>query len=311
MRMRKDRRATAATADGRKAGAAFDLGCQHGIDGEGGSGSHADGVGFDSGGSDGGGSDGSSYSIKGLAELAGVSERALRHFEDLGVLHPRRQGNGYRSYGHDDVLRLQQAMLYRACGVPLRDIATMLDDPGHDAGQALRKHLATLEEQRDQLDVLIATVQKTLAVIEKGDAMSDKERFEGLKKAAIRKNEEQYGAEARARYGDAAVDASNKAVEAMNQEEWNDVNELGAAINKQLAAAMATGDPAGPEAQRLCQMHERWLRAFWGEGMYSREAHMGLAEGYVADPRFTAYYDGAAGEGATKFLRDALAVYCA
>ena len=49
----------------------------------------------------------------------------------------------------------------------------------------------------------------------------------------------------------------------------------------------------------------------WGEGTYSPAAHAALAEGYVADPRFTAYYDGSAGEGATAFLRDALAAWCA
>ena len=43
----------------------------------------------------------------------------------------------------------------------------------------------------------------------------------------------------------------------------------------------------------------------------SPEAHAVLAEGYVADPRFTTYYDSAAGEGATAFLRDALVAWCA
>lgn len=52
-------------------------------------------------------------------------------------------------------------------------------------------------------------------------------------------------------------------------------------------------------------MHARWLQMHWGEGAYSPAAHAALAEGYVADQRFTAYYDEAAGEGATAFLRDA------
>ena len=47
----------------------------------------------------------------------------------------------------------------------------------------------------------------------------------------------------------------------------------------------------------------------WGAS--SPEAHAALAEGYVADPSFTAYYDSAAGEGATAFLRDALVAWCA
>ena len=53
-------------------------------------------------------------------------------------------------------------------------------------------------------------------------------------------------------------------------------------------------------------MHAAWIKAHWPEGAYSREAHLGLAEGYLADERFTAFYDGAAGAGATQFLCDAL-----
>lgn len=42
----------------------------------------------------------------------------------------------------------------------------------------------------------------------------------------------------------------------------------------------------------------------WGEDAYTPRAHIALAEGYLADPRFVEYYDGAAGKGATEFLRD-------
>ena len=84
-----------------------------------------------------------------------------------------------------------------------------------------------------------------------------------------------------------------------------------AAILEQLVQAKATGDPTGEAARELCAMHARWLQMHWGEGTYSPAAHAALAEGYVADPRFTAYYDEAAGEGATAFLRDALVAWCA
>lgn len=141
--------------------------------------------------------------------------------------------------------------------------------------------------------------------------MTDKERFEGMKARVIAENEAAYGAEARAAYGDAAVDAANERLSAMAEEEWNDVEALGAAILEQLKAARATGDAEGAEAHELCAMHARWLQMHWGAGAYSPEAHAALAEGYVADPRFTAYYDDVAGEGATVFLRDALVAWCA
>lgn len=48
----------------------------------------------------------------------------------------------------------------------------------------------------------------------------------------------------------------------------------------------------------------QWIKVHWGEDAYTPRAHVALAEGYLADPRFVEYYDGAAGKGATEFLRD-------
>ena len=107
------------------------------------------------------------------------------------------------------------------------------------------------------------------------------------------------------------MDAANERMAGMTEAEWNDAKALEAAILEQLVQAKATGDPTGEAARELCAMHARWLQMHWGEGTYSPAAHAALAEGYVADPRFTAYYDEAAGEGATAFLRDALVAWCA
>ena len=168
-----------------------------------------------------------------------------------------------------------------------------------------------LRARQKELETLVGTVEKTIASLEGRCTMTDEERFEGMKARAIAENEERYGAEVRQAYGDAAMDAANERMAGMSQEEWNDAKALEAAILDQLAAAKETGDPTGEAARELCSMHARWLQMHWGEGAYSPAAHAALAEGYVADPRFTAYYDEAAGEGATAFLRDALVAWCA
>lgn len=62
------------------------------------------------------------YTVGQLAKLAGVTVRALHHYEDEGLLHPTRTANGYRIYGADDVARLQQILLLRSCGLALGDI---------------------------------------------------------------------------------------------------------------------------------------------------------------------------------------------
>lgn len=252
-----------------------------------------------------------SYTVGSLAKLAGVTVRALHHYEDEGLLHPERTASGYRRYGAADVERLQQILLLRSCGLSLGDIRVALDNGDFDFHGVLVNHLATLRARQKELETLVGTVEKTIASLEGRCTMTDEERFEGMKARTIAENEERYGAEVRQAYGDAAMDAANERMAGMSQEEWGDAKALEAAILDQLAAAKETGDPTGEAARELCSMHARWLQMHWGEGAYSPAAHAALAEGYVADPRFTAYYDEAAGEGATAFLRDALIVWCA
>ena len=253
------------------------------------------------------------YTAGALASLAGVTVRALHHYEAEGLLSPARDASGYRRYGADQVERLQQILLLRACGLALSDIRRALDDPAPDRAAALKRHLATLRAQHEQLRTLVGTVEKTIAVLEGASTMTDEERFEGLRRRALDENERAYGAEARERWGDGAVNAANERLMAMSEQEWNDREALGQAVIDQLGRAFAdgVGDPAGPEARALAEMHGRWLALHWGEGAYSREAHAALADGYVADERFTRYYDDAVAPGATVFLRDAIAAWCA
>ena len=73
-------------------------------------------------------------------------------------------------------------------------------------------------------------------------------------------------------------------------------------IKVQLRLALESGDPASEASAELARMHARWIRMHWGDATYSREAHLGLAQGYLADERFVDYYDSSCGEGATAFL---------
>lgn len=249
------------------------------------------------------------YTVHQLAELAGVTVRTLHHYEDVGLLRPARRENGYREYGPADVERLQQVLLLRACGMQLEDIRELVEDPGFDRRAALEEHLVTLEGRRRELDTLIETVRKTIRSLEGGAAMTDKERFEGLKRTTIEKNEREHGAEARARHGDAAIDAANERLLAMDEGAWNGMNALEGTVIELLRAAQATGDVAGPDARALCEAHVRWIKLHWGEGSWSPEAHLGLARGYLANEGFVRYYDGQAGDGATEFLVKAIEAY--
>jgi len=139
--------------------------------------------------------------------------------------------------------------------------------------------------------------------------MADNEKFEGFKQKLIDENEAKYGEEIRERFGDDTVDSSNMRIKGMSEEQWLKAQNLSAEISEVLKEALESGDPAGDVAQKACDLHRQWLCMFWKEGTYSHEAHNSLAETYVADERFKAYYDSVV-DGAALFLRDAIRNYC-
>ncbi|RBP92986.1 DNA-binding transcriptional MerR regulator [Cytobacillus firmus] len=247
------------------------------------------------------------YTVQKLAQLAGVSSRTLRYYDEIGILKPARtNSSGYRIYGQQEVDSLQQILFYRELGICLDQIKEIITAPAFDAADALKEHREKLLEKRKQLDLLITNVEKTIASAEGRTTMSDKEKFEGFKKKMIEDNEKQYGKEIREKYGDETVEKSNAKLMNMTQEEHEAVTKLAEEVNTTLAEAMQTGDPAGELAQKAADLHKQWITFYWSE--YSQEAHAGLAEMYVADERFKAYYDKIR-PGAAEFLRDAINIY--
>ncbi|EUJ38073.1 MerR family transcriptional regulator [Listeria weihenstephanensis FSL R9-0317] len=136
--------------------------------------------------------------------------------------------------------------------------------------------------------------------------MTDKEKFEGFKQKMIDDNEAKYATEIRGKYGDETIEKANAKVKGMSESEMGRVNKLGEDILVNLQAAYETNDPAGELAQRVAAMHKEWLTAYWDS--YSKEAHAGLAQMYVDDERFTAYYDKKQ-PGSAAFLRDAIVIF--
>lgn len=247
------------------------------------------------------------YTVQKLGLLAGVSTRTLRYYDEIGLLKPARiNSSGYRIYGQEEVDRLQQILFYRELGVSLEEIKELITSPDFDAERTLREHREKLLEKRSQLDVLITNVELTLAQREGRKTMSDKQKFEGFKQQLLDDNERQYGEEIRAKYGADEIEKANKKVKGMTEQQYAETQRLAAEIHKALADAFTTGDPGGEIAQKAADLHRQWLSFFWDS--YSKEAHAGLAQMYVDDPRFTAYYDKEQ-PGVAAFLRDAVLIY--
>lgn len=248
------------------------------------------------------------YTINQLARLAGISTRTLRHYEAEGLLSPvRTQSNGYRVYGQAEVERLQQILFYRELDIPLSEIRRALTADHYDRAAALQSHLSAMRSKRDRLDDLIINLEQTLRTIKGETPMSDEERFKGFVNKMIDDNEKHYGDEVRQKHGNDALDRSNAKMRGWSQQQYDDAQRLAENILALIKSGVETGDLDHEAARKVCTLHRQWLCLYWDH--YSPEAHRSLAEAYVDDPRFKAYYEAAAPGGAV-FLRDAIRRFC-
>ena len=89
--------------------------------------------------------------INEVEALVGITKKNIRFYEAEGLLAPRRNSeNGYRDYGEEEVETLRRIKLLRKLGVPLEEIRQMQTGV-HTVGDGMRRHLVTLERERQNL----------------------------------------------------------------------------------------------------------------------------------------------------------------
>lgn len=245
------------------------------------------------------------YGIKELSRLAGVSTRTLRYYDEIGLLKPSRVTEaGYRYYGSNEVALLQQILFYRERGFDLKTVQKILYDKDFDMLSAMEEHLRALEEQKAETEALIRTVKKTIRHMKGACEMSDKEKFQALKDRMLRENEANYGAEARQKYGDGQVDAANRKMMNLTEAQFARWQELDGEILRRLEAGVTAGIRADSgEAKQIATLHREWLTI--AAPQYSPQMHKGIAAMYIADERFTQYYDRNL-DGCAQLLHDAV-----
>lgn len=269
------------------------------------------------------------YTVRQTAVLAGITVRTLHHYDEIGLLRPaQRSDAGYRMYGRQELLRLQQILFYRELDMPLAEIRAVLSDPEFDILESLEDHRQALRRRSKRLEELIRTVERTMDEIRGERAMlTDEDLYRGFSRETVDKLK----AESEERWSEeyARVDAN---IRRMSKEQWQEIQAEGEAINRELAALVGSGegesndgaprsdgradspagesandllDPAGPKAQALVERHHAWIEHFY-EADATR--YSGLADMYVADERFSAHYDAYA-PGLSRFLSAAMKHY--
>ena len=242
------------------------------------------------------------YTVGQVSDLAGVSVRALHHYDGIGLLEPSgRTASGYRLYEDSDLERLQRILSYRELGFSLDEVATILEAPGADAVAHLGRQHELLTERIARLQRMVAAVERELEVEEMGSRLTPEERFEVWGDF----NPDDYAAEAEERWGGTkAHEESQRRAAGYGKDDWLAIKAEGDRINRRLVDAMRSGGPAGSElAMDAAEEHRRYISRWFYDCSY--EIHTGLGEMYVADPRFAATYETIA-EGLAVYFRNAI-----
>ncbi len=242
------------------------------------------------------------YSIKEIADLAGVTTRTLRYYDELGLLEPAEIGdNGYRYYDQDSLLRLQQILFFRELDVPLKEIELIMNGPNFDLLSALENHRSALQKKSYRLDKLIETVDKTIAALQGDGVMTDKDYFKGF-------DEVQYEDETRERWGDTPQFAeSQKKWANYTDEQKEAIKEEGGRLTVRMVGESPDVSPDDRDVQAAIGEYYAYLNKYF----YTCDVEFlrGLADMWVHDSRFAVNYE-TIREGGAKFVREAVHIYC-
>jgi DNA-binding transcriptional MerR regulator len=252
----------------------------------------------------------SNYTVKQLARLSGVSIRTLHHYDEIGLLRPAFIGeNRYRYYGRGELLRLQDILFHRELGMPLPDIARLLDHDGDDRLTMLTEHRQRLLDRVERSRQLLRTIDRTIAELKGEGRMEDSEIYAGFSPEKQAEHEQwlvdKYGGAMQAE-----IDRGKARLAGMSQEQRNEALVDGATAEEALANLFEAGfSPENPQVEPAIARHHAWVAKMWGRDC-PPVAYAGLADLYLSHPGFHERYE-ARGSGFTEWLTTAMKAYAA
>jgi DNA-binding transcriptional MerR regulator len=238
-----------------------------------------------------------------VATLAGVTVRTLHHYDEIGLVVPAgRTDSGYRTYGSQEVERLQEVLFFRELGFSLETIKDIVGRPSYNRHAALEQQRELLEQRADRLLEMIDAVDRAAAAQRTGEEMSSEEMLEVFGDFDPAEHEE----EARERWGESsAFQQSVQRTSGYSKADWEVIKAEMDGINHLFLDLMAGGTPAeDPAAMAVAEQHRAHITKWYYD--CSIEIHAGLAEMYTADVRFQENID-EAGEGLAEYMSAAIA----
>lgn len=239
------------------------------------------------------------YHIKEAAQLSGVSVKTLYHYDKIGLLVPLKSENGYRTYSQQDLEILQVILFYKYLGFSLEKIAELLKESQADLLPHLMTQLDSLKREREHLDTLISTLQKTIENQKGERKMTIEEKFVGFSY----QDHQKYYQRAVEEYGQEVVD---QAIERQSGQE-----ETAVAAFNQVFQALAQNLKDGLDVKALENQEEagRLLQAIRTYGFdCSLDIFEYIGKGYVYNPEFKENID-RFGKGTAQYTSDVIAHY--
>ena len=241
------------------------------------------------------------WTVGQVADVFGVTVRTLHHYDEVGLLVPsERSAAGYRLYTDGDLRRLQQIVVYRRLELSLEQIATLLAGD-EDASVHLRRQREVVMTRLDELTDIVVAIDRAL----EREMQERPATTAELKELFGDGFSDDYEQEAQERWGETdAWKQSQSRTKRYSKADWAEVKAEMDAVNDAFITALQAGEPAtsvaamdAAEAHRL-HIHERFYDI-------SHDFHRGLADMYVADPRFTKTYDDLA-PGLAAYVKEAI-----
>lgn len=237
-----------------------------------------------------------SWSINEVSRMSGVSSRALRYYQEIGLLEPEStELSGRRLYGQLELLKLQEILVLRELDLPLESIRELLDGEA-DRESALRRHIESLNEEKDRIERLILTVQRT---IEKGTTMTPEEIFEGIRN-------DPFEPEARRMWGDEAIEESKDRLASLTPEKIERLRSGFDRVHSRIAELHASRVPIeDPRVLDAIREHFEIVSLAW---VPDARSYAALGRIYVSDERFRENI-GNGNDEMVSYLADAMAVF--
>ena len=246
--------------------------------------------------------------VKQVAKISGVSVRALHHYDEIGLLKPASIGrNGYRYYGRDELLRLQQILLHRELDIPLGDIRALLDDPDFDQLEALRAQRDKLAAEARRYARLVRTIDRTIADLNGESAMRNAELYKGISAEKQAEYEkwliEKYGGDMPDR-----IAVSKRKYQSLSEAERQELQDNLRDLEAAWVDAMKNGIPAdSPSLDPILRKSREWVSVMWGRPC-PPEAFAGLADLHLSHPDFVKRYEALA-EGFSDYHAEGMKAY--